>query len=335
MISAKKAAVRVTFVMPIYLRVLELHVGSPTCSAMALLSHRQGWSLAVLLSIFPCIFSATSTNDAPSITYRTGTSEVRVAFFATDEHDQLVPDLSRDDFAIVDSGVVIREFRSLARSHETALDVVVLVDASQSVEQRFSSTLQIVRHLVLETPFSSADRLSIVTFAGLQSQTVCAGDCGTSSAARKLEIIKADGPTPLYDALTGVAKELPARYKPDVRQVLILISDGNDTISGSSARECLALIMGSGAILYAVNVNPDRAATAALTEIADATGGRVLSRGEPDVLDEILAEQRASYVVSYALPLAQKGFHPLRILPKHNLNLQFHCRRGYYYDDVR
>jgi hypothetical protein len=40
-------------------------------------------------------------------------------------------------------------------------------------------------------------------------------------------------------------------------------------------------------------------------------------------------------VVSYALPSRQKGFHSLRILPKHNLNLQFHSRKGYYYDEVR
>ncbi len=303
---------------------------------MALLSHRQGWSLAVLLSLFPCIFFATSTNDAPAVAYRTGTSEVRVALFATDDHDQLVQNLSRDDFAVVDSGVVVREFRSLARSNETALDVVVLVDASESVQRRFDETIGIVRQLVLETRFSAPDRLSVVTFAGLKSHVFCAGDCRASSAERRLQTIKAEGATPLYDALASVAAELPGRYKPEVRQVLLLLSDGNDTISRTSARECLDLIMASGAILYAVNPNPELdVSTGSLKEIAEATGGRVLSRQHGDVLEKILAEQRASYVVSYALPIRQSGFHPLRILPKHNLNLQFHCRRGYYYDDVR
>ena len=45
-----------------------------------------------------------------------------------------------------------------------------------------------------------------------------------------------------------------------------------------------------------------------------------------------LADLRASYVVTYQLPSRAVGFHSLRILPKHNLNLRFHCRNGYYYE---
>ncbi len=303
---------------------------------MALLSHRQSWSLAVLLSLFPCIFSATSTNDAPEITYRTAASEVRVAFFATDENDRLVTTVTRDDFAVVDNGTVIRDFRSLAQSNETALDIVLLIDASESVQRRFDETLQIVRRLMIQQQFSATGRLSVVTFSGLQSHVLCAGDCQTASAERRLQIVQANGATPLYDALAGVARELPSRHQPEVRQVLVLLSDGNDTISRSSARECLDSIMTSGAILYAMNLNPDRdVSSSPLRDIAEATGGRVLAAQNSNVLDEILAEQHASYVVTYAAPLRQKGFHALRILPKHNLNLQFHCRRGYYHEDVR
>ena len=59
---------------------------------MASLSHRQGWSLAVILTIFPCfLFSGSgSGGNNPQITYHTGTSEVRVAFFATDQNGRLL-----------------------------------------------------------------------------------------------------------------------------------------------------------------------------------------------------------------------------------------------------
>jgi hypothetical protein len=71
--------------------------------------------------------------------------------------------------------------------------------------------------------------------------------------------------------------------------------------------------------------------------MADATGGRSFSAQDDvtDVLEAALADLRASYVVTYALPSHAAGFHSLRILPKHNLNLRFHCRRGYFYDEVR
>jgi len=52
--------------------------------------------------------------------------------------------------------------------------------------------------------------------------------------------------------------------------------------------------------------------------------------GEADILHAVLADLRASYVVTYQLPSRSAGFHALRILPKHNLNLRFHCRRGYF-----
>ena len=102
---------------------------------------------------------------------------------------------------------------------------------------------------------------------------------------------------------------------------------------GASAREALSEILKAGAVLYAVI--QDSSDDGPLESVAEATGGRLLPGRGVDVVEEILAEQRASYVVSYALPSHQKGFHSLRILPKHNLNLEFHCRRGYYYDEVR
>ncbi len=240
-----------------------------------------------------------------------------------------------DDFAVVDSGIVVRDFRSLSRSTETALDIVLLVDASESVEPRFGEVLRVVRRLMRETPLSGTDRLSVMTFSGLQPRLLCGGDCQSASSEKRLEQIRAEGATPLFDALTSAARDISGRYRAEVRQILILLSDGNDTISRASARESLDLVMAGGAILYAVNPNRESDPKNALKEIAETSGGRVLSWQDTDFLQEILAEQRGSYVVSYALPNRKRGFHTLRIFPKHNLNLRFHCRRGYYYDEVR
>jgi hypothetical protein len=85
--------------MPIYLCLLECCARLSKFTAMASLSHRQGWSLAVLLAVFPCLLCARADNDAPTIRYRTGTSEVRVTFFATDENNRLVASIDRNDFA--------------------------------------------------------------------------------------------------------------------------------------------------------------------------------------------------------------------------------------------
>jgi VWFA-related protein len=303
---------------------------------MGMLSHRQGWSFAVLLSVFPCVFFAGSTSDPPLTTYHTGTSEVRVSFFATDENDRLVENLSRDDFAVVDSGMVIRDFRSLTRSNETPLDVVVLVDASESVAPRFQATLQDIRRLVSQRNAARGDEISVVAFAGLQPHLLCANDCRTSGAEQRLLAVKAGGATPLFDALIYTAGFLAKRHTEGVRQVVILFSDGGDTISRTSARDSLDAVTATGALVYSVNLDPSwdvSEGSLSLQRMAEATGGRSISlhKGVVDVLEAIMADLRASYVVTYQLPSHAAGFHSLRILPKHNLNLRFHCRRGYFY----
>jgi len=123
--------------MPIYLCLLEWWHRLPKYPAMASLSHRQGWSFSVLLALLPSLLLAHADNDIPQTTYHTSTSEVRVTFFATDENNRLVDQIHDDDFAVVDGDRVIRDFRSLTRSNETKLDVVLLVDASESVAPRF------------------------------------------------------------------------------------------------------------------------------------------------------------------------------------------------------
>lgn len=305
---------------------------------MASLSHRQGWSFAVLLTIFPCVFFASTKNEAPSVTFRASTSEVRLSFFATDENNRLVDNLTQNDFAIVDNDIVVRDFRSLAPSSETALDIVLLVDASQSVAPRFRGITEDVMHLVSQTSHNSGDQMSVITFAGLKPSILCAHDCAALPAEPRLASMKAAGPTPLFDSLAFAARFISERHVFGVRQVLIVFSDGNDTISLTSARDAVNALADTGAVVYTIDIaSPSQPSngSAVLEQLADATGGRYfrMRGGAGDLLQSVLADLHASYVVTYQLPSRAAGFHSLRILPKHNLNLRFHCRRGYFYDE--
>ena len=328
-----------TFVMARYLRALEWYRGLPKFALMASLSRLRPCSFAVL-AIFPALLFGRSGGDNEPLRYRTGTSEVRVSFFATDRNGLPLDRLTKDDFAIVDSGLVIRDFRSLAPSNETAIDIVALVDTSESVAPRFRGNMQNVLQLVHTQSTSVDQTLSVIQFSGLQSSVVCSGDCASQQAETKMAQWKAQGATPLFDALTYTARFVSSRRTSGVRQVVIVFSDGNDTISRASAREAFDSLLATGALLYAVDVG--RSGTAsdgsrALHQMAEATGGSsfVSSENTATVLQTILADLHSSYVVTYSLPSRQAGFHSVRILPKRNLNLQFHSRRGYYYDEDR
>ncbi len=322
--------------MPIYLCTLECCPRLSKYLAMASLSHRQGWSFAVLLVLFPCfLFAGSNTGEAPP-TYRTGSSEVRVTFYATDEENHLVRPIEKNDFAVIDGDMVIRDFRSLQPSQETALDVLILVDASESVASHFDVVKQYVGRLVSQS--QAADRVAIVTFSGLKSSVLCAEDCTSPDRTETLRALHPTGATPLFDSLKTSARILAGWQDPTRRPVLILFSDGNDTISASSSRDALNALTATGALLYAVDLEGRASRNSlALKEMAEATGGRSLSKQESgdNIFQSILADLHASYVVTYALPSHTAGFHSLRILPKHNLNLRFHCRKGYSYDEDR
>ena len=271
--------------------------------------------------------------------YRTGTSEVRISLFATDEHNHPVEYLGKDDFAIVDGDIVIRDFRSLAHASDTALDLVLLVDGSESIAPRFQEVQQNILQMISSASLSADDRISVVTFAGMRPTIFCVQDCGTPAAAQRLLAAKAEGATPLFDAVNYTARLVTSQRAPAGRQVVILFSDGHDTISMASYRDALQAMIASGALLYTVNVDrsKDSSSQGSLTlqQMADSTGGRSFQLRDHavDLLQAVLADLRASYIVTYRLPSRNAGFHTLRILPKHNLNLRFHCRKGYNYED--
>jgi VWFA-related protein len=306
---------------------------------MALLSHRQGCYLAVLLAFFPCLFYASNTSGDPLTTYRTGTSEVRISFFATDERNHPVEDLGQDDFAIVDDDTIIRDFRSLVRASDTALDLVLLVDDSESIAPRFREVQQNIVKLISSDSLSAHDRVSVVTFAGTGPTISCVQDCRTPAAAQRLLAAKAEGATPLFDAINYTARLVTSQPAPAARQIVILFSDGHDTISMASYRDALQALIASGALLYTVSVDRSKDSSSqgsrTLQQMAESTGGRSsqLPDHPADLLQGVLADLHASYIVTYQLPNRNAGFHSLRILPKHNLNLHFHCRKGYNYDD--
>jgi Mg-chelatase subunit ChlD len=238
---------------------------------------------------------------------------------------------------VVDGEQVVRNFRSFTRSDETALDLVAMVDVSDSVAPRFRTAMSDVLQLLSRESSVPDDNIAVLSFGGLRPAILCSNGCRTRGTASKLLNVKSSGLTPLYDGLVFGADYIAQHRRAGVRPVLILFSDGNDTISLHSAPEATDAALASGALIYAVDIGASLEASdgrAFLRWISDATGGRYFSARDAaaTVLKAVLDDLRASYVVTYDLPNRQTGFHSLRLLPTHNLSLSFHNRSGYYYE---
>jgi VWFA-related protein len=295
---------------------------------------------------------ADDTNDSSGPpTYHSTVSEVRVTFFATDENNHPLETLTKSDFAVVDNERVVRNFRSFTHSDETSLDLVVLVDLSESVAPRVRVAISDVLQLVAREQSIPDDNISVLSFGGalggtsggrfggLQPAILCSSGCRASDSASKLLAVKSGGTTPLFDALIFAADFISHHRRAGARPVIILFSDGDDTISLHSPREALQAVLDEGALIYSVDMGKDQTSgTMFLRRVSEATGGRYFSLrfsqhdSAATVLNAVLEDLRASYVVTYDLPSHQAGFHSLRLLPTHNLNLTFHSRNGHEYE---
>ena len=287
---------------------------------------------AVLLSLFPLA----QTADTPDPMFRSEVKEVRLTFYATDQHNASAEPITKSDFAVVDSDRVLREFRSFGHSPETKLDLVVLIDCSQSILPRFQQEISDVLQLIGQSRWIADDNISLVSFRDSAPVMICSGDCRDSPLESRLATLAAGGQTPLYDAIELTGKLLQRRRIPGARPVILLFSDGNDTISRSSAMDALATILNSDAQIYSVDLDSSHLSkgTSVLRAFSSASGGRYLrvQDGGAKMLAALIDDLHSAYLLTYALPNQTAGFHPVRILPTHNLDLRFRCRRGYFYD---
>jgi VWFA-related protein len=274
--------------------------------------------------------------DTPDATYRANVAEVRLIFSATDQNNHVVATLNEGDFAVVDRDTVVRGFRSFTRSGWTKLYVVVLMDTSGSVTPRLRQEITDVVRVTCAGAGIPEENLSLVSFHGIKPSLICAGNCRASSALDRLSALKAGGLTPLFDSVVFAAGLLAQRGDPDTRKILILFSDGEDTISRHSSADAMEAALASELRIYAVGLSnaayPSTGAFA-LESLAGATGGRFFAarEGISKVLESVLEDAHATFTVTYKLPSRAAGFHLVRILPTHDLHLQFRCRRGYYY----
>ncbi len=269
------------------------------------------------------------------VRFRTTVSEVQLSFSAVDQNNHGVATLRASDFAVVDQSYIVRNFQSFSRSDWTKLQLAILLDASASTTPHFRHEIAGILQLVAQTSGVPDENVSVFSFQGLRPALLCAGNCrATNAAADQLSAARAEGLTPLYDAIVFASDFLSQHGDPRAQKVLIVFSDGEDTISRHSLTDAIDAALASNVQIYGIGPNQAaRPGSATLNRLAEATGGRyfLAPDGATRVVNVILEGFRATYIVNYRLPTLASGFHVVRILPTHNLNLEFRCRSGYYY----
>jgi Ca-activated chloride channel family protein len=293
------------------------------------LSWRGAWPLPLLALLLLTLVCSAADSNRPDFTFRANVNEVRVTFSATDQKDHGVPSLRSSDLVVVDKDIIVRNFQSFTRTNWTNLDLAILIDTSASVTPRFRQEISSVVELLASTGIAD-ENLSLFSFRNGKPALLCAQQCRGSNVLEDAP----RGLTPLFDTIVLASRYLAARADADREKVLIIFSDGDDTISEHSLDDAVTAATRSEVKIYGIDLGRAAASNGAavLYNFADETGGRYFPArsGVQRTLNALLDDFQATYTVTYRLPTRDPGFHRIQVLPTKNLKLHFRSRSGYY-----
>jgi Ca-activated chloride channel family protein len=282
----------------------------------------------------------TGASDDQITRLKVRTDEVNVVFTVTDKHGRHITDLKQTDFRVADDKQPPEEVRSFHAETNLPLQVGLLIDASNSVRDRFKFEQASAVEFLNQTVRARYDRAFVVGFDATPEVTQDFTD-NTEALAHGVRELRPGGGTALYDALYFACRDklLKAPQNTPTRRAIILLSDGEDNLSHVSREEAIEMAERAETIVYTISTNVSGSKGSGdkvLERIADATGGRAFFpfqiRDVANAFAEIQNELRSQYAISYkpANFKADGHFRTIEIVANDRKNLRVRSRRGYY-----
>jgi Ca-activated chloride channel homolog len=250
--------------------------------------------------------SSTSSDESLSTIRRT-VNEVNVVFTVTDKHGRYVKDLKKEDFKIIDDAKPAAEIRSFRAETDLPLELGLLIDASNSVRDRFKFEQEAAVEFLNQTIRRSYDSAFVIGFDVTPEVTQDFTD-NTEALSTGVRMLRPGGGTALYDALYFACRDklLHAHRSTPVRKSVILLSDGDDNQSHVTREEAIEMAQRAEVVVYTISTNLSGSGShgdKVLERIAEATGGRAyipfqLTEVANDFAN-IQEELRSQYAISY------------------------------------
>jgi Ca-activated chloride channel homolog len=272
-------------------------------------------------------------------TVRVRTDEVNVVFTVVDKDGKFVRDLKQDQFRILDNKLPPRQMMNFAAQTDLPLHVGLLIDASNSIRDRFQFEKDAASEFLYEIIRPKADKAFVLAFD--EQWDVTQDFTGDIDKLRTgVKVIKAGGGTALWDAVYFACRDKLMKEPSSgaVRRAIILISDGEDNQSRVYRQEAIDMAQRAEVIIYTISTSLVERQTKGdddLRKLADATGGRAFF---PVKLDDVVAafsdiqeELRSQYMISYRPDhfLANGQFRPIQILTD-SKKYKVRAKKGYY-----
>ncbi len=279
--------------------------------------------------------------------FRSAVGIVALNVAVQDSQSRYVSGLSRDDFAVFENDVPqpVRLFEAAS----LPLDLILLLDTSESMTGKIE-VAQAAAHGLLAT-LRDRDRAAVVLF-NQRVRTLAPLTADRGELAKAVGTARPTGTTALHDAIHIALTEYarPARARGEIRrQVIVVLSDGEDTSSRVSFDAVLGAARATGVTIYTIRVqerDDDAALEAAgalkrvrdadrdMRELARETGGVAFfpqATRLRDVYATIAEELASQYAIGYE-PSARASdgtFRWVRVRILNHPDLSARTRTGY------
>jgi Ca-activated chloride channel family protein len=296
-----------------------------------------------VICVMSVLFSPTtrtilSQQTTPAQTHQTseevqlGSTLVNTFVTVINKQGQLISDLNATDFVIHDEGRR-QQITAFSRETQLPLTLALVIDRSRSVQTRFDLERAAAVHFLESVMRKSHDRGLLVAF---DSDVYVVQDFTdeVTLLAGKVRHLTTAGNSAIYDAIYKTAR---AKFKsiPSGRNVMVLITDGEDTASQQTLQQAIDMALRSDVIIYPIGIQTTKPGASVLKQMAEMTGGQCLllddaRRPLKDLFARLQEELRSQYSIGYHLHQVPDGrFHRLKFgLKKKGLSVR--ARRGYY-----
>ncbi|MBS1851916.1 MAG: VWA domain-containing protein [Acidobacteria bacterium] len=260
------------------------------------------WKWALLSALL--LAGSVCTAQESDTTIKVDVKLVNLYVTVTDAHGAPVAGLKKEDFRVAEDGV---EQRISVFDKESAvpLSIVMAIDTSLSTRRDLPLELASARKFA-HTILRPVDGLALFEFSEIVHE-VTPFTSNLKDIDRGIDRIRLGSATALYDALYLGSEALERRQG---RKVMVVITDGGDTVSQVNYKEAVRAAQQAEAILYSVIVVPIEASAGrdtggehALIQLSEDTGGKYFYAKSVAQLDEafrqISDELRTQYLLAY------------------------------------
>ena len=288
----------------------------------------------------PAPLGAPNPAEDPDSVIRVISNEVNLIFTVTDKHGRFIKDLKQEDVQVLDDSKLVTKIRSFSSQTDLPLQVALLIDASNSVRDRFKFEQEAAIEFLNQIIRPNYDKAFVVGFDATPEVTQDFTD-SSELLAKGVRALRPGGGTAMYDAIYFACRDklLKAPRSGPLRRAIILLSDGDDNLSHVSREEAIEMAERAEVIVYTISTNVSGSkgkGDKVLERISEASGGRAFFpfkvQDVADAFTEIQDELRSQYALSYRPPdlRADGAYHPIQITALNPKNLRVRTRHGYY-----